>query len=159
MKQFATIAILAMVLFINSTAPAANTFKALPGSLEIVLNFQREFAYNSNAVVEELVLFSAATNITMKITFRNVSDVIMDRMDLFFGFSVILDGKEYKETRRNRAFSGIARFDPKTAWRVDFPLSEFLIPKEALGSGRHTVAVKCAGVESNKQTIFIEPQK
>ncbi len=95
----------------------------------------------------------------MEITFRNVGDVIMDRMDLFCGFSVILDGKEYKETRRLRGFDGVARFDPKTAWPVDFPLSEFLIPKEDLASGRHTIAVKDAGVKSNIQTIFIEPQK
>jgi hypothetical protein len=159
MKTFTIILLLAAGFFAKSSAQTTDSSQASSGSLEIILNFQKEYTYGTNAVVEELVGFSAATNIKLEITFRNVGDVIMDRMDLFCGFSIILDGKEYKETHRMRGFDGVARFDPKTAWRVDFPLSEFLIPKEALASGRHTVAVKDAGVESNQLTIFIEPQK
>ena len=159
MKTFVTILLLAACVFVKSSAQTTEPPQASSGSLEIILNFQKVYTYGTSAVIQDLVVFSAATNITMRITFRNVGDVNMNRMDLLFGFSVVLDGKEYKETHRNRAFNGDARFDPKTAWRVDFHLSEFLIPKEALASSRHTVAVKCAGVKSNIQTIFIEPQK
>ena len=128
---------------------------AVTGSLEIVLNFQKILTWGTNAAVEDLVVFSDATNITMNITFRNIGDVIMDKMDLYMRFTVVWDGKEY--TGGVRGFTGPSNFNPKSAWRVDFPLSFFLIPKESLASGRHTVAVKAAGVQSNIQTIFIEP--
>ena len=155
MKIQHLILILFLAAFCTVRAQTTNSFQAPPGSLEIVLNFQSTFEPQLNFVVEDPVMFNDATNITMRITFRNVGDVILDKMGLYILFTVIWDGKEYKGGLRG--FDGPSDLDPKTAYRVDFPLSKCLIPKEALASGRHTIAVKAAGVQSNIQTIFIEP--
>jgi len=159
LKQFATIAILATVLFVYSTAQAADTFRASHGSLEIVLNLQKAFVYRTNTDFYDVVAFSAATNITMEVTLRNVGEVNMEHIDLRFGLTVIWDGKEYRYCgKRTLGWMGDEYFSPKTAWWLRFPLSDY-IPPEALASGRHTIAVKDAGLESNILTTFIETDK
>jgi hypothetical protein len=179
MKTFATILSLAAGIFVNSSAQTTDSLRASPGSLEIVLNLQQAFVFGTNSGIYDVVTFSAATNITitnsvfydvvtfssatnitMQVTFRNVGEVNMDCPDLLSGLTVIWDGKEYKGTQRpHLGFSGVAKFDPRNAWRVGLPLSHYDIPPEGLGSGRHTVAVKVEGAESNILTIFIDTNK
>lgn len=160
MKTFATILLLAAGIFVNSSAQTTNSLRASPGSLEIVLNLQKAFAYGTKTDFYNVVAFSATTNITLEVTFRNVGEVNMERPDLLFGLTVIWDGKEYKGTQMpHLGFDGDPNFDPKTAWRVGFPMSHYDIPPEALASGRHTVAVKDASVESNILTIYIDTHK
>jgi hypothetical protein len=141
MKTFATILVLAAVLSITHTARATDS------SLELVLS-------------DDLVVFTTATNISMEMIFRNVGETNMNPYSLLVGLSVVVDGKEYKrDPKRFVGYDGVTIFQPKLGWRSRFSFSDFLIPPEALAFGRHKVALRDAGSESNTQTIFIEPQK
>ena len=79
-KQFSTILLLTSVLFVNSKAQATDTLRASPGSLEIVLNLQEKFTYGKNTDYYNVVAFSAAKNITMGVTFRNVGEVNIEQI-------------------------------------------------------------------------------
>jgi len=73
------------------------------------------------------------------------------------GLSVVWDGKDYKrDPKRALAYNGPVWFQPGAGWHERFSLSEFLIPRERLAPGRHTVAVRDAGVESNVLTISVK---
>jgi hypothetical protein len=160
MKKFTPIVLLAAALFGKSTAQAADTLHASHSSLEIVLNFQKALTFGTNVFISDQVVFSAATNITMEVSFRNVGEVNMEYYHLLTGLAVVWDGKEYKRgPKRSMLYDGERYFSPKTAWRLGFSLSDYRIPTEALASGRHTVAVKDAGSESNILTIFIDTHK
>jgi hypothetical protein len=160
MKTFTPIVLLAAVFFANFTARAADPLGTSPSSLEIVLNFQKVLTLGTNVFISDQVVFSAATNITMDVSFRNVGDVNMECYDLLTGLTAVWDGKEYKrDPKRFMVYAGERYFSPKTAWRVGYSLSDYLIPTEALAAGRHTVAVKDAGSESNILTIFIDTHK
>ena len=140
MKPFATILLLVAVLSITRSARADS-------SLELVLS-------------DDHVVFTTATNISMEMIFRNVGETNMNPYSLLVGLSVVVDGKEYqRDPKRVIFYNGVLFFQPKLGWRSRFSFSDFLIPPEALVSGRHTVALKDAGSESNTQTIFIEPRK
>ena len=138
MKKFATIFFLAVVLSAKHTARAAGS------SLEIVLS-------------DDQIMFTSVTNISMDMVYRNVGETNINSYALLSGLSIVIDGKEFK--RESISYSGFKYFYPKTAWPVHISLSEFLIPPKTLVTGRHTVALRDAGSESNTQTIFIEPQK
>jgi hypothetical protein len=141
MRTFATIFLLAAVLSITHTARAADS------SLELVLS-------------DDHVVFTTATNISMAMIFRNVGETNMAPYNLLVGLSVFLDGKEYqRDPKRIIAYNGLIDFSPRTAWRDHISLSDYLIPPEALASGRHTIALRDAGSESNTQSIFIESRK
>jgi len=141
MKTFATILLLATVLSVTHTAQAADS------SLELVLS-------------DDHVVFTTATNISMEMIFRNVGETNMSPYNLLVGLSVVLDGKEFqRDPKRYIAYNGVLWFQPKTGWRSHISLSDYLIPPEALTSGRHTVELRDASSESNTQTIFIEPPK
>ena len=141
MKTFATILLLAAVLSITRTTRAADS------SLELVLS-------------DDHVVFTTATNISMAMIFRNVGETNMEPYKLLLGLSVVLDGKEFKrDPKQYILYNGLRWFQPKSGWVSHVSLSEYHIPSEALASGRHTVALRDAGSESNTQTIFIEPQK
>jgi hypothetical protein len=141
MKTFAIILLLAAVLSITHTARAADS------SLELVLS-------------DDHVVFTTATNISMEMVFRNVGETNMSPYNLLMGLSVILDGKEYKrDPMRIAAYNGPEWFSPKSGWREYYLLSDFLIPPEALTSGRHKVALRDMSSESNTLTIFIETPK
>ena len=141
MKTFATILLLAAVLSITRTTRAADS------SLELVLS-------------DDHVVFTTATNISMAMIFRNVGETNLSPARLLKGLSVVLDGKEFKrDWKRMPSLNILLDFQPKYGWRSRISLSDFVIPPEALVTGRHTVALRDAGSESNTQTIFIEPQK
>jgi hypothetical protein len=141
MKTFATIILLAAVLSTTHTAQAADS------SLELVLS-------------DDHVVFTTATNISMAMIFRNVGETNMESYKLLLGLSVVLDGKEFKrDPEQVILYNGGRWFQPKLGWVSHISLSEYLIPPEALASGRHTVALRDADAESNTQTIFIEPRK
>jgi hypothetical protein len=140
MKTFATILVLAAVLSITLTAQAANS------SLELVLS-------------DDHIVFTTATNISMEMIYRNVGETNMSPYDLVAGLSVVLDGKEFQRNPKRIFLFSPMWFQPKTGMRSRVRLKDYLIPPEALASGRHTVALRDASSESNTQVIFIEPQK
>jgi len=141
MKTFITILLLVAVLPITRTARAADS------SLELVLS-------------DDHVVFNTATNISMEMIFRNVGETNLSPSKLLVGLSVVLDGKEFKrDPMRIPSLNILLSFEPKRGWRSRISLSDFLIPPEALSSGRHTVALRDMGSESNTQTIFIESRK
>jgi hypothetical protein len=140
-----------------------NSFHAPPDSLEIVLNMRQKFVHGTNAdTFINAVAFGTNANITMEVMFRNVGEVNIEninRPDLLYGLTVIWDGKEYRYGGDFLGWFGSVDFGPMATEQVNISLSDYLIPKEALASGRHTVMVKSLGVESNIQTIFIDPKK
>jgi hypothetical protein len=160
MKTSVTFLLLA-VLSITHTARAADSalklvlgdhdsscfeLKTVDSSLELVLS-------------DDHVVFTTATNISMEMIFRNVGETNMNPYDLLVGLSVVVDGKEYKrDPKQFVGYNGVLIFQPKHDWRVWVSFSEYLIPPEVLAFGRHTVALRDEGSESNTQTIFIEPQ-
>ena len=144
MKTFTTILLLAAVIFVKSTSPAADVVQKAPSSLELVL-------------IDDHVVFSTATNISMEMIFRNVGEEKMKPYDLLLGLSVVWDGKEYRrDPKRYITYNGSLEFGPKLGWRNRVSLSDFLIPPKVLTAGRHTVAVRDASSESNILTVFIE---
>jgi len=157
MKTLATILLLAAGIFVNASAQTTNSLRASPASLEIVLNLQKAVSANTG-VYHNLVKFSAAKDITMEVTLRNVSEVTMHFPDLLNGSRVMWDGKEYSHLVPF-ILAGFSEFPPKTAWQDKLALSLYDIPSEALASGRHTIALKVSGLESNILTIFIDPDK
>jgi len=141
MKPFATILLLAVILSVTQVVQAANS------SLELVL-------------CDEHVVFNASTNISMDMICRNVGETNLNPAELLTDLTVVLDGKEFKrDLRRTPSLNILLSFEPKRGWRRSISLSDFHIPPEALASGRHTVALRVLGSESNTQTIFIEPRK
>ena len=146
MKTFTTILLLAAFSLVKSTSPAADVVQKAPSSLELVL-------------IDDHVVFSTATNISMEMIFRNVGEEKMKPYDLLLGLCVVWDGKEYeRDPKQYVAYNGLLEFGPKAAWRNRIPLSDFLIPSRLLTSGRHTVAVRDASAESNILAVFIEAQ-
>ena len=146
MKTFTTILLLAAFIFFKSTSPAADVVQKAPSSLELVL-------------IDEHVVFSTATKISMEMIFRNVGEEKMKPYDLLLGLSVVWDGKEYgRDPKQFIAYNGSLEFGPKSGWRNRISLSEFLIPSGLSTSGRHTVAVRDGSAASNTQTVFIEAQ-
>ncbi len=146
MKTFTTILLLAAFIFVKSTSPAADVVQKAPGSLELVL-------------IDDHVVFSTVTNISMEMIFRNVGEEKMKPYNLLLGLSVVWDGKEYgRNPKQYVAYNGSLEFGPKSGWRNHISLSEFLIPSRLLTSGRHTVAVRDASAESNILAVFIEAQ-
>jgi hypothetical protein len=144
MKTLSAILFLAAFIFVKSTSPAADVVQKSPSSLELVL-------------IDDHVVFSTATNISMEMIFRNVGEEKMKPYDLLLGLSVVWDGEEYKRDPKHIGpWNGPWEITPKTAWRNRISLSEFLIPSRLLTSGRHTVAVRDASSESNILTVFIE---
>jgi len=132
MKTFTTILLLASFIFFKSTSPAADVVQKAPSSLELVL-------------IDEHVVFSTATKISMEMIFRNVGEEKMKPYDLLLGLSVVWDGGEYKRDPRHIGpWNGPWEITPKTAWRNRISLSDSLIPPKLLTSGRHTVAVRDA---------------
>ncbi len=146
MKTFTTILLLAAFSLVKSMSPAADVVQKSPGSLELVL-------------IDDHVVFSTATNLSMEMIFRNVGEEKMKPYDLLLGLSVVWDGKEYgRDPKQYIAYNGLLEFRPKSGWRNRVSLSEFLIPSRLLTSGRHTVAVRDASAESNILAVFIEAQ-
>jgi len=138
MKTFTTILLLAAVLSISHMARAADS------SLELVLS-------------DDHVVFTTVTNISMAMIFRNVGETNLAPYKLLVDLSVVLDGKAYqRDPKRIIVYNGVLWFQPRTGWRDHVSLSDYLIPPEALASGRHTVTLRDAAAESNTQTIFIE---
>ena len=146
MKTFTTILLLAAFSLVKSTSPAADVVQKSSSSLELVL-------------IDDHVVFSTATNISMEMIFRNVGEEKMKPYDLLLGLSVVWDGKEYgRDPKQYVAYNGLLEFGPKSGWRNRVFLSDFLIPRKVLTAGRHTVAVRDASSESNILTVFIEAQ-
>src|SRR6266699_1873157 len=144
MKTFTTILLLAAFSLVKSTSPAADVVQKAPSSLELVL-------------IDDHVLLSTATNLSMELIFRNVGEEKMKPYDLLLALSVVWDGEEYKrDSKHIGPWNGPWEITPKTAWRNRISLSDFLIPSRLLTSGRHTVAVRDASAESNILAVFIE---
>jgi hypothetical protein len=108
----------------------------------------------------ENVVFDKAESVSMQIIVRNLGMKKLIAPELYWGLSVVWDGKEYKRDHKHiGTWNGHAEITPKTVWRTGFSLSEYLIPAEALTAGRHTMALRDAFTESNTLTVFIEKTK
>jgi hypothetical protein len=99
----------------------------------------------------------------MQVLFRNVGEETRWSDKFITRLSVVWDGKEYQKNPKCDAYgkSEGPPFSPASSWGIPFSPFDFLIPQEALSSGWHTVAVRLdrLAVESNKVSIFIEPQR
>jgi len=105
------------------------------------------------------VEFNKDETVSSQIVIRDLGVKKMIAPDLYWGLSVVWDGKEYWPDRKRRAWNGPWEIAPKTAWRTGCSLSEYLVPTEVLTAGRHTIALKDASAESNTLTVFIETTK
>ena len=146
MKTFRIIVlILAVVTFAKTLALASDEAVPATNTLEIVL-------------VDEKVAFDTTTNISMDMVFRNVGEKPLFASHLLTGLSVVWDGKECRrDPKRMIIYNGLLEFYPQMGWRSHFSLSEFLVPPEALGAGRHTIALKVDSVTSNVLTVCLDP--
>ena len=158
MKIFATILLLAAGIFVNASAQTTNSLNTPHGSLELILSLGNRYVYTNSAAFYPEVTFGRTTNNALEVTFRNVGETNLVMPDLFFGLTVILDGKEYVYGGEQGWF-GSAYLTPHEAYRMYPHLSDYRIPDGALAPGRHTFAVKVTGAESNMQTIFIDPNR
>ena len=106
----------------------------------------------------ETVVFDKAETVSCRMVIRDLGVKKVIAPDLYWGLSVVWDGKEYKRDPNKRAWNGPWEIIPKTAWGTGFSLSEYLVPTEVLTAEPHTVALKDAFAESNTLTVFIEPK-
>ncbi len=107
----------------------------------------------------EKVVFDKAETVSSPIVIRDLGVKKMIAPDLYWGLSVVWDGKEYKRDPKHIGmWNGPWEIMPKTAWRTIFSLSEYLVPAEVLTVGRHTIALRDAFAESNTLTVSIEPK-
>jgi hypothetical protein len=105
----------------------------------------------------EHVMFVNPESVSIQITMRDLGVKKMIAPDLYWGLSVLWDGKEYKrDPKYIGSWNGPWEILPRTAWRTGFSLSEYLVPAKALTAGRHTIALKDAFAESNTLTVFLE---
>ncbi len=88
MKTFTAILLLAAFSLVKSTSPAADVVQKAPSSLELVL-------------IDDHVLLSTATNLSMELIFRNVGEEKMKPYDLLLALSVVWDGEEYKRDSKH----------------------------------------------------------
>ena len=111
-------------------------------------------------VIDNRVVFDKPESISMRIVIRDLGVRKMIAAGLYWGLALVWDGKEYKRAPEHIGnWNGPMEIIPKTAWRTGFSLSEYLVPAEALTTGRHTIALRDAFSESNTLTVFIEPKK
>ena len=78
MKAFTTILLLAAFSLVKSTSPAADVVQKAPSPLELVL-------------IDDHVVFSTATTVSMEMIFRNVGEEKMKPYDLLLGLSAKLE--------------------------------------------------------------------
>jgi hypothetical protein len=143
MKTTLTIAFLLLPLALAISGNPAGS----PPPYEIVLDGER-------------VVFDKAESVSSQFVIRDLGVKKMLAPDLYWGLSVVWDGKEFKRDPKQIGFwNGPVEIMPRTAWRGGFSLSEYLVPAEALTVGRHTIALKDDFAESNTLTVFIEATK
>jgi len=110
-------------------------------------------------VIDDRVTFDKTEDVSIQVVIRDLGVKKMVAPDLWWGLSVVWDGKEYeRDPKYKGAWNGPREIMPKTAWRTSFSLSEYRVPTAALTAGRHTIALKDAFSESNTLTVFIEPK-
>ena len=108
-------------------------------------------------LVGQLVVFDKAESVSSQIIIRNLGMKKMIVPGLYWGLSVVWDGKEYKRDPKHIGpWNGPGEIISKGVLGTGFSLSEYLVPAEALTAGRHTIALKDAFAESNTLTVFIE---
>ena len=93
----------------------------------------------------------------MNILFRNVGDKTMGTSGPLPELSIIWDGKECKKDPKRAPYAlydGPA-FSPMGSLEVPFSPFDFLIPKDALTPGWHTVSAKAEDVDSNPVSVFL----
>jgi hypothetical protein len=146
MKTFRIILLtLAVALFGKTLAHAFDEAVPTTNTLEIVLT-------------DDKVAFDNPTNISMDMVFRNIGEKPLAAAHLLTGLSVVWDGKECRrDPKRGIVYNGLLEFYPQMGWRSHFSLSEFLVPRKALGAGRHTIALKVDSVTSNVLTVCLDP--
>jgi len=124
--------------------PTASPKSSAP--YEIVLEGAQVVFYKAETTPSEVIV---------QFTVRNLGAKTLIAPDLSQVLSVVWDGKEYERARFfwNSPFREIP---PKTFWRTELSLSDYLVPAAALTVGSHTIALKDALAESKTVTVFIE---
>lgn len=155
MKTLTTIFILGAVFFVKSTLLAADAVRVSPSSIELVMDcgtvYSNRFtAYKFDSSVE----FREATQMSVEVTFRNIGESFVFPGIMRAGLSLVWDGKAYGYKYPSEA-GDEAAYPPKSCYRHDFSLSDFVIPPEALTSGRHTVGARLQFSEAN--TFVLPP--
>jgi len=155
MKTFRIIFILGAVFFVKATLPAADAVRVSPSPIELIMDCgtvhsNRSITYEVDSAVE----FREAKKISMEVTFRNTGEFFVFPEILRSGLAIVWDGKEYGYKYAHDTASLEAAYPPKSCYRHIFSLSDFVIPPEALTSGRHTVAAR---VEFSEASTFILP--
>src|SRR5438876_5550574 len=108
-------------------------------------------------LVGEHVVFDKAESVSSQIIIRNLGVKKMIVPGLYWGLSVVWDGKEYKRDPKHIGrWNGPGEIIPKGVLGTGFSLSEYLVPAEVLTVGRHTIALKVAFAASTTLTVFIE---
>ena len=129
------------------------SFLLLPLALAMPAAQRRAPAPYEIVLEGDKVVFENAETISSQIVVRDLGVKKMIAPYLYWGLSIVWDGKEYKrDPKRIGNWNGPMEIIPKTAWRTGFSLSEYLVPVEALTAGRHTIALRDASSESNALT-------
>ncbi len=126
-----------------------------PNPLQTTSSLPYEVVLDAEGVVFEKV---EVANINL--TVRDLGVRKMIAPDLFWGLTMVWDGKAYqRDPKYVGNWNGPWEILPRTAWKAVCSPTEYLLPKEVLSPGRHTIALRDAFAESNTLTIFIEPKK
>jgi len=81
----------------------------------------------------------------------------MSAPDVYWGLRLVWDGQEYKrDPKYIGSWNGPESILPKTSWRSVFSLSEYQVPVDKMGAGRHTLLLKDRAGGSNTVTLFVE---
>jgi hypothetical protein len=144
----------------DKSGGAASGSQPIRSALVISGNPTRSSSPYEIVLEGEKVVFDKAESVSIQITVRDLGVKKMIAPDLYWGLSVVWDGREYKRDPKYIGnWNGPWEIIPKTAWRTGFSLSEYLVPVEVLTAGGHTIALKDASAESNTLTVFIEKTK
>jgi len=107
-------------------------------------------------LIDDKVQFEDPAGIAMGLVVRDLGVKKMIAPDLYWGLSIVWDGKEYKRDPKYIGdWNGPWEIIPRTAWRTGISLSEYLVPPDALTPGKHVLSLKDKSAQSNSLTIFI----
>ena len=110
-------------------------------------------------LVDERIVFGK-DDITIHLVVRDLGVRKMIAPDLYWGLSLVWDGKEYERDPKYKGnWNGPWEIIPRTAWRTGISVSAYRVPPDVLTPGRHVLSVKDEFSESNAVTIFIETAK
>ncbi len=154
MKTFATILILGALFFVKSKSLAVDAARVSPSPIELLMDCGTVYSNGfTPCKFNSSVEFRDTTKMSMEVTFRNIGEFFVFPGIVRSGLSLVWDGKEYRYKDPDEA-GDEAAYPPKSCYRHDFSLSDFVIPPEVLTSGQHKVSVR---VEFSEASTFMLP--